>query len=118
MIMPPGQDNNIPPQPPDTERLRIGIWSVEPDSGQLISGEEVVRVEPKVMEVLVYLASRAREVVSREELESHVWYGAVVGYDAVTNTIIKLRKALGDSAREPCYIATVPKRGYRSHPGP
>lgn len=65
------------------------------------------------MEVLVYLARRQGEVVSREELEQHVWRGALVGYDAVTNTVIKLRKALGDDAREPGIVATIPKRGYR-----
>jgi TolB-like protein len=65
------------------------------------------------MEVLVYLAQRQGEVVTREELEQHVWRGALVGYDAVTNTVIKLRKALGDDAREPGIVATIPKRGYR-----
>jgi TolB-like protein/Tfp pilus assembly protein PilF len=52
-------------------------------------------------------------VVTREELEKNVWRGAIVGYDAVTNSVIKLRKALGDHAREPGIIATIPKRGYR-----
>ncbi len=107
------QDNHINAEPAAARSLRVGVWEIEPDNGQLIGGGEIVRLEPKAMDVLVYLASRAPEVVSREELESHVWRGAIVGYDAVTNTIIKLRKALGDSAREPHYIATVPKRGYR-----
>lgn len=71
---------------------------------------KTVRLEPKAIEVLVYLASRPGEVVSRDDLERIVWHGAIVGYDAVTSTVIKLRKALGDSAREPRYIATIPKR--------
>ncbi len=65
------------------------------------------------MDVLVYLASRRGDVVSRADLELQVWHGAVVGYDAVTNTVIKLRKALEDDPHEPSYIETVPKRGYR-----
>ncbi|MGD9096084.1 MAG: transcriptional regulator, partial [Chromatiales bacterium] len=81
--------------------------------GTLSRGEEVVRLEPRSMEVLRYLASRQGEVVTREELEHDVWRGAIVGYDAITNTIIKLRKALGDSARNPEFIATIPKRGYQ-----
>ncbi|MGD1990548.1 MAG: tetratricopeptide repeat protein [Chromatiales bacterium] len=81
--------------------------------GILSRGEKVVRLEPRSMEVLTYLASRKGEVVTREELEQDVWRGAVVGYDAITNTIIKLRKALGDSARDPQFIATIPKRGYQ-----
>ncbi len=76
-------------------------------------GDEVVRLEPKAMEVLVYLASRPGEVITREALERDVWRGAVIGYDAVTNTVIKLRKALGDDARQPRFIATIPKKGYQ-----
>ncbi len=81
--------------------------------GTLSRGEEVVRLEPRSMEVLLYLASRPGEVVTREELEQDVWRGAIVGYDAITNTVIKLRKALGDSARDPEFITTIPKRGYQ-----
>lgn len=98
---------------PPIEPLRIGVWLVTPASGEIASDGEVTHLEPKVMEVLVYLASRPGEVISRQDLERDVWRGALVGYDAVTGTIIKLRKALGDSTKQPRYIATVPKRGYR-----
>ena len=91
----------------------IGDWRVSPSEGLLTRGSESVRLEPKAMEVLVYFASRPNEVITREELERDVWLGALVGYDAVTNTIIKLRKALQDNARDPRFIATVPKRGYQ-----
>lgn len=91
----------------------IDDWRVSPAEGLLTRGSESVRLEPKAMEVLVYFASRPNEVITREELERDVWLGALVGYDAVTNTIIKLRKALYDNARDPRFIATVPKRGYQ-----
>lgn len=91
----------------------LGKWEVSPSDGRVIRGDESTRLEPKVMEVLVYLASRQNEVVTRDDLEKAVWRGAVVGYDAVTSTVIKLRKALGDHARRPEYIVTVPKRGYK-----
>jgi adenylate cyclase len=93
--------------------LSIRDWRVSPAEDLLQRGDELVRLEPKAMEVLVYLASRPGEVVTREELERDVWRGAVVGYDAVTNTVIKLRKALQDDARQPRFIATVPKKGYQ-----
>jgi len=93
--------------------LRVGAWWVDPKGGELRQGETQVRVEPKVMDVLIYLASRAGEVVARRDLEQDVWRGALVGYDAVTKTVIKLRHALGDESRDPRYIETVPKRGYR-----
>jgi TolB-like protein/Tfp pilus assembly protein PilF len=76
------------------------------------AGQEV-RLEPKVMRVLAYLVERHGEVVSRHDLEANVWTGVIVTDDAVTNTIIKLRKALGDDARKPRYIETIAKAGYR-----
>lgn len=79
----------------------------------MVRGHETVHLEPKAMEVLVYIASRPSEVITREELERDVWHGALVGYDAVTNTVIKLRKALQDDARQPRFIATIPKKGYQ-----
>ena len=91
----------------------VGDWQVSPQEGVLSRDGKTERLEPKAIEVLVYLASRPGEVVSRDDLERIVWHGAIVGYDAVTSTVIKLRKALGDSAREPRYIATIPKRGYQ-----
>jgi adenylate cyclase len=91
----------------------IDKWQVSPLEGLLTRGSETVRLEPKAMEVLVYFASRPGEVITRHELERDVWHGALVGYDAVTNTVIKLRKALQDSAREPRFIVTIPKKGYQ-----
>jgi len=88
-------------------------WRVFPAEGTLVRGKETVHLEPKVMDVLVYLASHAGRVVTREELERDVWRGAVVGYDAVTSTVIKLRKALLDDAKQSRIIATIPKKGYQ-----
>jgi len=91
----------------------IDDWRVSPAEGLLTRGNETERLEPKAMEVLAYLASHPGEVVTREALERDVWHGALVGYDAVTSTVIKLRKALQDNARQPRYIATIPKKGYQ-----
>lgn len=96
-----------------TGPFRVGKWLVEPDTGRLASEDEEAKLEPKVMQVLVYLAGQPGNVVSREELENTVWSGTVVGYDAVAGTIIKLRKALGDNSKHPRYIETIPKKGYR-----
>jgi adenylate cyclase len=98
--------------PADSEFI-IDDWRVSPQEGLLRRADEVKRLEPKVMAVLVYLAAQAGRVVTREELEREVWRGALIGYDAVTKTVIKLRKALDDDAREPRYIATIPKKGYQ-----
>lgn len=95
------------------KRSLIGDWSVEPTLDALQRGGETVRLEPKAMELLVALASRPGEVVSREELLSAVWPGVVVGDEALSQAVTKLRKALGDDVRAPIYIETISKRGYR-----
>jgi TolB-like protein/tetratricopeptide (TPR) repeat protein len=74
------------------------------------------RLEPKVMAVLACLHERAGEVVSREELIRTVWAGRPVVDEVVSRCIAALRRALGESARDPRFIETVPKRGYRLVP--
>ena len=96
-----------------TTPFKVGDWTVDPAANRLFRGDREVRVEPKAMRVLTYLAERQGEVVSRHDLEAHVWTGMIVTDDAVTNTVIKLRRALGDKARDPAYIETIAKSGYR-----
>lgn len=97
----------------DASGLRIGEWLVDPATNRLSRGGETLHLEPKAMDVLLWLAQRAGEVVSREELLATVWSGSVVGDDTLTQAVIKLRKALGDDTRLPRYIETIAKRGYR-----
>jgi len=91
----------------------IDEWYVDPSTCRIRSGQRETKVEPRVMAVLCYLADRPGQVVGREELEAAVWTGMVVGYDALTSAIIKLRKAFDDDSRKPRIIETVSKRGYR-----
>jgi TolB-like protein len=65
------------------------------------------------MAVLLHLANRPGQVVSRETLLSDLWPGVVGADNSLTQVIIKLRKALGDDSDRPTYIQTVMKRGYR-----
>jgi transcriptional activator of cad operon len=95
------------------ERLLIGEWWADRTTNELGRGDETVRIEPKAMEVLMVLAQHAGEVISREKLLADVWAGVVVGDEALTQSIIKLRRAFGDDARAPAYIETISKRGYR-----
>ena len=96
-----------------SDPFRIGDWIADPDSGRLLHDGHEVRLEPKVMAVLVCLAQHSGKVVSRETLEATVWAGMVVGYDAISASVIKLRKALQDNSRRPRFIETVSKKGYR-----
>ncbi|MCB1865431.1 MAG: tetratricopeptide repeat protein [Chromatiales bacterium] len=95
------------------DALRIAGWDVHPASSELIRGSKCLRLEPKVMDVLVLLARHPGQVLTRTEIEAQVWPNVVVGYDTVTGAVQKLRKALGDNPREPAIIETLPKRGYR-----
>ena len=102
-----------PPPMPGNERMQIGDWTVEPALNQLSAMGKTVKLEPKAMAVLVYLADRPGQVVSRDELLAAVWSGVVVGDDSLTQVVIKLRKALGDVPEKPAYIQTISKGGYR-----
>jgi len=65
------------------------------------------------MDVLVYLAADPGTVIAKEELLEAVWGGAFVEEGALAQAVHSLRKALGDDARQPRFIQTIPKRGYR-----
>lgn len=95
------------------DQFRVADWTVQPDLNQLSAPGRTVKLEPKAMAVLLYLADRAGQVVSREALLAEVWPGVVVGDDSLTQVIIKLRKALGDDPDRPTYIQTITKKGYR-----
>lgn len=91
----------------------VGDYRVEPAALRVIGNDQTSRLEPRAMQLLVYFAIHAGRVISRTELEQQVWQGRVVGEDALTNSISKLRRILGDNARQPHIIETVPKTGYR-----
>ncbi len=98
------------------EGFVIGDWRVEPARGCLVAASNEaleVRLEPRAMQVLLALAERRAEVVAKEELVEAVWQGAFVGDQVLVNAVWELRRALGDDSKNPRYIQTVPRRGYR-----
>ena len=97
----------------DCSGFFVGEWHVEPSICRIRLGEKVVKLEPRVMQVLEFLARRPNEVVSRTDLEKEIWGGRAVGYEALNRTVALLRKALGDDSRQPRFIETLSKKGYR-----
>jgi DNA-binding winged helix-turn-helix (wHTH) protein len=93
--------------------FRIGEWLVQPRLNRLSRGERVVQIEPKLMDVLVYLASNAHEVVSKNDIMDAVWPDLFITESVISRAIAGLRRALGDDARHPRFIETILKRGYR-----
>jgi Tol biopolymer transport system component/DNA-binding winged helix-turn-helix (wHTH) protein len=94
----------------------LGEWRVEPSLNQitrLARGSVSQRITPKAMEVLLVLVARVGELVTREELLASVWSGVHVQEEVLTRAVADLRKALDDDRKDPRYIETIPKRGYR-----
>ena len=95
------------------KRFSVEPWLVEPDLNQISDGARVVKLEPRTMDALVYLATHAGMVISREELLSIVWGDSFVAENTLSRTISRLRKALGDDWQHPRYLETISKTGYR-----
>jgi TolB-like protein/DNA-binding winged helix-turn-helix (wHTH) protein len=93
--------------------LRVGDWRVDPRLGEIARDGRSVRLEARSMRLLVHLAARAGEVVRIDDLLEQVWAGVVVTPDSVYQAVTSLRRSLGDDAKKPAYIATVPRLGYR-----
>ncbi|MFW6198677.1 MAG: winged helix-turn-helix domain-containing protein [Acidobacteriota bacterium] len=96
-----------------SQRFKVADWTVHPRLNRITRGDETVQLEPKVMSVLVCLAESPGEAVQRDELLDRVWNGTHVTEDTLTRSIRQLRKAFDDDARDPEYIETIRKVGYR-----
>jgi adenylate cyclase len=96
-----------------TRKFQVGDFIVEPDLNRISRGDTAVSIEPKVLNVLVCLAERPGEVLTREEILRAVWPDTHVTEEVLTYSISALRKALGDDARDPHVIQTISRRGYR-----
>src|SRR5580692_10235327 len=95
--------------------VRFGTYEVSLQSGELRKSGVKIRVQQQPMKLLEILLERPGDLVTREELRSRIWANESFGdFDQAVNiAIAKLRGALGDSAENPRYIETLPKRGYR-----
>jgi TolB-like protein/DNA-binding winged helix-turn-helix (wHTH) protein/Tfp pilus assembly protein PilF len=98
-----------------TSVVRFGTYEVSLLSGEVRKSGLRIKVQQQPMKLLEILLERSGEVVTREELRSRVWPNESFGdFDQALNIAIgKLRSALGDSAENPRFIETLPKRGYR-----
>ena len=93
--------------------FRLDGWTICPARCRIERGTESRRVKPKSMEVLERLMQARGAVVSRDELFDAVWPGLAVSDDVLTNSVVELRKAFDDSARDPRVIETIPRKGFR-----
>ena len=95
------------------EGLCIGPWRVDRAADELRAETNVVRLRPKVMELLLTLARHPGEVLTKHQLLDAVWPDVVVTEASLSVAVGELRAALGDNPAEPRFIETIPRRGYR-----
>jgi len=96
-----------------TAPFTLGDWSVDPALNCITREGETTRLEPRTMRLLTCLAERAGQVVSADDLLDQVWPNVIVTPDSVYQAVAALRRLLGDNSKEPRYIVTVPRQGYR-----
>jgi DNA-binding winged helix-turn-helix (wHTH) protein len=99
--------------PPIWADFSVGEWLVEPSLNRLARGETVVHLRPQLMDLLVCLASGNGRTVMKPSIFDTVWGGRFVTETVLARSVTELRHALGDAAKQPTIIETIPKRGYR-----
>ena len=93
-----------------SEQYRIGRLRLEVEAFRLWRGEEPIRAQPKVLELLILLARRPGELVDRARIQEALWPGVHVSENSVPQVLHKLRDALGEDAP---LLETVPRKGVR-----
>ncbi len=101
------------PERPAAADFRLAEWLVQPSLNRLSCGDQVVQLEPKLMDVLVFLAQNNGQVVSKNEITDTVWSEVFITESVITRSIAGLRRAFGDDVKNPRFIETISKRGYR-----
>jgi len=82
-------------------------------AGQLWKGEQAIELRPKPWNLMLYMAQRPGELLSKQELMDAIWPDTYVSESSLNQAVKELRKALGDDARSPRFIETVHRRGFR-----
>jgi DNA-binding winged helix-turn-helix (wHTH) protein len=100
-------------RPAEARRYRFGEFVVSPRRRQLLRNGTPVPLIPRYFDLLLLLIDRRDEAVDRREIFDRVWSEVVVSDGALTQAVRTLRRALGDDSREPRYIRTVSRHGYR-----
>ena len=96
-----------------TGQFRFGDFLLDVRERTLLKGGEPGYLPPRTFDTLLALVSRPGQLVSKDDLIRVIWEGGVVSDNALTRCIKEVRQALGDDAKSPSFIETVPRMGYR-----
>jgi DNA-binding winged helix-turn-helix (wHTH) protein len=101
--------------PRASNTVRFGVFEADLVTGELRKRGRRITLQDQPFQLLILLLQRAGEVVTREELQNALWPGRSFGeFDQGVNTAVKkIRQALGDSAENPRFVETLPRKGYR-----
>lgn len=97
----------------DPPKFRLADWIVDVKACRLVRGACEIRLRPLLVDLLVLLATRPNQVVTKDEIIDRVWQGRHISESALTRAMTELRHLLGDDAREARIVETIHKRGYR-----
>ncbi len=96
-------------------RFRFGDCEVNMAKRELSRAGQPIELQPKVFDCLAYLLTHHGRNISKQELQDNVWPDQVITEAALTQAIMKVRRAIGDSASSPKWVRTVHSRGYTFH---
>src|ERR1700743_665176 len=96
----------------ESSPIRIGAWRVDPSREQIAKDGQTIKLERRLMQLLICLATRPGQIFSVDELLDTVWTGVIVTPDSVYHAVASLRRILGDDKKTPTYITNTPRRGY------
>lgn len=99
--------------PPPTPALHFGPFKLDISGAQLTRDGAAIALRPKAFDLLAALARRPQELVTKDELLDSVWGRRFITEGVIKSVVAELRTALDDDPRQPQWIETVPRRGYR-----
>jgi DNA-binding winged helix-turn-helix (wHTH) protein/tetratricopeptide (TPR) repeat protein len=106
-------DSPLQQQPDSDHLIEVSPLRLDLKAGRMWKGEQPIELRPKPWNLMLYMARRPGELLSKQELMDAVWPDTFVTESSLNQAIKELRKALGDNARSPRFIETVHRRGFR-----